>query len=227
MAKEWGLLPALPKFRMEKAVKKLPLYVTGEHFAAIYQACDQARMPAGLPYPPAAWWRALLVFAYMTGWRISELLALRRDDLDLDAGYALTLGEDNKGGRDDRVKLHPVVVEHLRALAAFDPYVFPWPLNRRTLDKALVRLQKAAGIHLPCRDEHEHTDACHAYGFHDFRRAFATMNADKLSADALQTLMRHKSYQTTQIYINMARQMDAAVASLHVPDVLKGKAVGG
>jgi hypothetical protein len=27
--------------------------------------------------------------------------------------------------------------------------------------------------------------------------------------------------QTTQLYINMARQMDAAVASLHVPDVLK------
>ena len=33
--------------------------------------------------------------------------------------------------------------------------------------------------------------------------------------------MRHKSYQTTQVYINMARQMDAAVASLHVPDVLR------
>ena len=33
--------------------------------------------------------------------------------------------------------------------------------------------------------------------------------------------MRHKSYQTTQRYINIARQMDAAVASLHVPDVLR------
>ena len=33
--------------------------------------------------------------------------------------------------------------------------------------------------------------------------------------------MRHKSYQTTQVYINMARQMDAAVNSLHVPEVLR------
>ena len=49
------------------------------------------------------------------------------------------------------------------------------------------------------------------------------MNADKLTADALQTLMRHKSYQTTQRYIALARQMDEAVASLHVPDVLKAK----
>jgi integrase len=47
------------------------------------------------------------------------------------------------------------------------------------------------------------------------------MNADKLTADALQVLMRHKSYQTTQRYINMARQLDAAVAALHVPEILK------
>ena len=33
--------------------------------------------------------------------------------------------------------------------------------------------------------------------------------------------MRHKSYTTTQKYINMARQMDEAVASLHVQEVLK------
>jgi hypothetical protein len=33
--------------------------------------------------------------------------------------------------------------------------------------------------------------------------------------------MRHKTYQTTMIYINLARQMDEAVASLHVPDVLR------
>jgi DNA-binding transcriptional regulator LsrR (DeoR family) len=33
--------------------------------------------------------------------------------------------------------------------------------------------------------------------------------------------MRHKSYQKTQVYINMARQMDADVASLHVPEILR------
>ncbi len=59
------------------------------------------------------------------------------------------------------------------------------------------------------------------YGFHDLRRAFATMNADELTPDTLQALLGHKSYQTTQRYINTARQMDAAVASLHVPEVLK------
>jgi hypothetical protein len=46
------------------------------------------------------------------------------------------------------------------------------------------------------------------------------MNANRLTGDALQALMRHKSYQTTQLYINMARQLDEAVASQHVPDAL-------
>jgi hypothetical protein len=39
------------------------------------------------------------------------------------------------------------------------------------------------------------------------------MNADMLTPDALQALMRHKSYQTTQVYINMARQRDGVSAS--------------
>jgi integrase len=104
--------------------------------------------------------------------------------------------------------------------------VLPWPHNFRTLYAEFGRIQVAAGINLPCLKDHEHTPACHHYGFHDFRRAFATMNADKLTPDALQALMRHKSYQTTQKYINLARQMDKAVASLHVPEVLQKK-IGG
>jgi hypothetical protein len=47
------------------------------------------------------------------------------------------------------------------------------------------------------------------------------MNATRLTPDALQALMRHRSYQTTQVYINLARQVDDAVNVLHVPDVLK------
>ena len=60
------------------------------------------------------------------------------------------------------------------------------------------------------------------YTFHDFRRAFATMNADKLTPDALQALMQHKDYQTTQRYIALARQLKPAVAELFVPSVAVG-----
>lgn len=66
----------------------------------------------------------------------------------------------------------------------------------------------------------KHNAKCGLYGFHDLRRAFAICNADRLSADALQAMMRHKSYQTTQPYINMANQLNRAANELFVPDVL-------
>jgi hypothetical protein len=40
VAVEWRYLAELPKFRMEKAPKRLPTYVNGDHFALIYRACD-------------------------------------------------------------------------------------------------------------------------------------------------------------------------------------------
>ena len=188
-AQEWGYLPQRPKMRMVKEPVKLPAYVTPDDFATIYRAADAARMPRGLPYAAADWWRALFVSNYMTGWRISEPLSLRRDDLDLDEGFAITRHDDNKGNRDDRVPLVGVVVEHLRKIVSFEPVVFPWSNRRESLWDEFTRIQQAAGIHLPCHGSHEHTPRCHVYGFHDLRRAFATMNAPTLSADALQSLM--------------------------------------
>ena len=189
--------------------------------AAIYQACDVAVKPAGQRSSPADWWRALLTFAYMTGWRVSEPLALLWDDVSLDNGKAITRHGDNKGRRDERVPLHPVVVEHLRRIIDSGELVFPWPHPRETLWADFARIQGAAGTRLPCHAKHVHTPRCHVYGFHDLRRAFATMNAPKLSADALQSLMRHKSYTTTQRYIDLANQVNRSVEGLYVPEVLK------
>ena len=233
VANEWGYLPKMPRIRMVKEPEKLIRYVTPEHFAAIYAACDAATRPESDVYSAADWWRGFLVYLYMTGWRVNEPLALRWDDVSLDKATAITWHEDNKGKRDEVVPLHPVVVEHLRKLvdaqvSGGSPVVFPWPHHERTLYVEFARIQQAAKdekgeriIDLPCREKHEHTDACHLYGFHDLRRAFATQNALRLTENALQALMRHKSYLTTKRYINMARQLDGAVEQLHVPDFLK------
>jgi len=225
-AAEWGMLEAVPKFRFEREPRELPRYVTPEHFAALYDACSKATVPSGLHCSAAAWWRGLVVMGQMTGWRIGEMLSLEWNDVDLDAGTAITRARSNKGKRDEVVALHPVVVEHLRPLKTFAAVVFPWDDTRKALLNEFHRLQGEAGISLDCRiqREHEHTDACLRYGFHDLRRAFATMNAANMSREALQALMRHASSLTTERYINYARQMNPAVAGLHVPDVLKMKA---
>jgi len=221
VACRWRFLPAAPEFAFLRELEKPVRYVTPEHFAQIYAACDVATLPDSQVYTPAEWWRALIVFNYMTGWRIGEPLSLSREQLNLDGGEAVLKAEDAKGRRGETVPLHELVVQHLRQITSFEPKVFAWPHAETTLYTQFRRIQEAAGIHLPCSENHEHTDACHTYGFHDLRRAFATMNADRLTSDALQALMRHKSYQTTQRYINIARQLNKSVESLHVPDLPK------
>jgi integrase len=221
VAKDWGYLQEIPKVRMLREAVKIPRYVTPAHFAAVYQACHAAVRPSKYPFAAGDWWRALFVFAYMTGWRIGEMMALRRHDLDVNQGRATTRHCDNKGRRDESIPLHPLVLEHLARIRCFENRVFPWPHHERTLWADFTRIQKAAGIHLPCHEQHEHTASCHCYGFHDFRRAFATVNAQNMTAEALQALMRHRSYETTRRYINFAEQVTAAVETLHVPEVLR------
>ncbi len=205
-ATKWGYVAKCPEITFLREPKKLATFVSPEVFAQLYSIAGKAVEPAGFHAPD--WWRGLLVTAYMTGWRIGSILALQWADVDLDAGTALSRAEDNKGGRDQLIDLHPLVIEHLKKLESFKTFVFNWPGDRRQLYNEWHRLQELAEV--------ERADG-KPYGFHDLRRAFATMNADRLSADALQLLMQHKDYQTTQRYINMARQAKPAAHNLFVP----------
>ena len=215
-----GYLRALPEVEFQREPQRLAQYVEPEHFTAIYGKCNAARFPNEGHFTPEAWWRALLVFAQMTGWRIGEILALQWADVDLVKGQALTRAKDNKGKRDSIVPLHPIIIEHIKTLKTFHPNVFPWEHHRRTLDVEFARIQDAAGIELTCRIDRQHTctDACQRYSFHDERRAFATLNIG-LEGPVLQALMRHKSFQTTLRYINAARQLNPAIERLHVPSM--------
>lgn len=116
-----------------------------------------------------------------------------------------------------------MTLEHLQQIASDSPLVFYWPHNRRTLDTEFHRIQKTAGIYLPCpkSDEHECTDACHRYGFHALRRAYATLNVNNMAAPMLQKKMRHKSFQTTLRYINLADKMKKTTEQVYVPEFLR------
>jgi integrase len=214
-AKKLGYLSAAPDFDFLKEPKKLPSWIPPEHLAAMYRVCDTATSrPVGLPYRAADWWRGVLIFGYMTGWRIGSILSLRREDVDLGAGTAISQAEDNKGGRDQIIALPPLVVEHLQRVPSFEPVFFPWPHGPRRLYDDFEAIQNAAGVK-PARGKVR-------YGFHDLRRAFATLNAGRLSADVLQALMQHQSYTTTQRYIDLARQMRPAANDVFVPDLGEG-----
>ena len=84
--------------RSQIAVRKATndTYLSPEHFAKLYRHADAARWPNDGPFETADWWRAMLVTAYMTGWRIGSLLALR-EDVDLETGFALSRAAERTG----------------------------------------------------------------------------------------------------------------------------------
>lgn len=222
-AHEWSYLRTLPRIKMVREPEKLPRFITPEHFELLYsRGCDLAKYPnaPGQSYSASQWWKALIVTAYMTGLRINEILSFKKEDLDLEAGHLITRASDNKGKRDEKLNLHSTVVDHLQSLDSTGTRPLSWPHDSRLLWVEFGRIQRDAGIKLPCSGDHEHTPACFVYGFHDFRRAFATVNAPRLKPEILQKLMRHRSYQTTLGYINRTTQIEEAVVNMPVPSVL-------
>ncbi len=228
VAHEWGYLAKVPKFRKVREEERIGAVIMPDDFETVYEACTAARKPAGLRCSALQWWQALLVFAITTGWRIEEILTFRRDDLDLKTGAILTRASNNKGKRDAMDYLPQAALDRVREVVGFEPVVFAWPYNRRTLDVEFHKIQAAAGIHLPCPDaeRHECTNSCHYYGFHALRRAYATLNADSMPAAVLQRKMRHRSFTTTLRYISLADKMKKSAEQVFVPEFLKTKKGG-
>jgi integrase len=104
-------------------------------------------------------------------------------------------------------------------------FVFPWNHSPRSLWDRFHEIQEVArlddGSPMPKAGKDGEW-----YGFHDFRRGFATANAGEMDLFQLQSLMQHKSLNTTRSYVNMAGQLNAVVDRLKVPDILKKPATG-
>jgi integrase len=214
-AVDWGMLDRAPTFAMLREPERDPYFIDDATFAALYDACDAVARPGGRRYAAKEWWQALLAFAYLTGWRIGEILALRRADVDLEAGVAVVDAENTKGRRTARVELHPVVIDHLEAIAEFTPLVFDWPHHERTLWADFTAIKAAAKVEFDG-------------AFHRFRFGYANNNCDRIPEDLLQKLMRHRDRKTTRRYIDQTQRMKRAgtAALIHVPDVLKVAATG-
>jgi integrase len=229
VAHQWNYLAAVPSLPEISGFESEKRFVTQEHFEALRLMLDTD--PSVVKHPrskkagfePADWWKALLATLWVSGMRIGAALSLRWEDVDLDAGTAISRARHNKAKRDQRIFIAPAAAL-LRKIKGFDPRVFPWDLDRTSIYEHFAKLQKAAGIHLHCPGEHEHTDRCHVYGFHDFRRAHATYNYGRVSDRDLQAQMGHASFATTQRYIKFAEQNAQKGYNGHVPPSLASSA---
>ena len=78
---------------------------TEQDFDAIMGTCDAARLPADQHFTAGEFWAGLLATAWVTGMRKSALLCLLWEDVDLDAGLAVSRHHDNKQKREQRHRI--------------------------------------------------------------------------------------------------------------------------
>ncbi|MCQ2410810.1 MAG: tyrosine recombinase [Elusimicrobiaceae bacterium] len=139
---------------------------------------------------------------YAAGLRVSELLSLRLENINLEEGWVLALG---KGGKQRFVPIHPACVKRLQAYLALravhfagkevDSEVFlnnrGKKLSRVTVWKDLAALGRKANISQPLHP-------------HLFRHTFAShLLQGGADLRSLQEMLGHANLTTTQIYTHL------------------------
>jgi integrase/recombinase XerD len=160
--------------------------------------------------------RALLELLYGCGLRVSEVTALRLEQIDLDVGYLTVLGKGGKErvvpiGRAARTALTAYLGTErprlLRGRATAVVFVRPGglPISRQAVWKLIKRRAAAAGLR-------------ERVSPHTLRHSFAT---DLLHGGAdlrvVQTLLGHADVGTTQIYTHVEPARLRAIHRRHHP----------
>lgn len=161
--------------------------------------------------------RAMLETLYATGLRVTELVNLRLDHLDLDAGVCRVVG---KGDKEHLVPLGEAAIDRLRAyLAAARPDLLG---GRQSAAVFVTRRGRAMTRQAFWRNLRIHARAAGIGGGelspHRLRHAFATHLLNH-GADlrSVQMLLGHSSLSTTQIYTHVAGERLKALHRRHHP----------
>lgn len=160
--------------------------------------------------------RAMLELLYASGLRVSELIRLRRDEINLEHGVVRLIG---KGNKERLVPTGELALDAVRdwlrhgrpmlATADSADWVFPTaqggPMTRQNFWMLIKRYALQAGISAPLSP-------------HTLRHAFATHLLEN-GADlrVVQTLLGHSDLSTTQIYTHVAKARLKALHATHHP----------
>jgi integrase/recombinase XerD len=206
-----GVLPASPvsEVRPPRIGRPLPNYLTVTEVETLLAAPDRGT-PEGMRD------RAMLMLLYAAGLRASEVVALRLENVDANAGFLRVLG---KGGKE---RVVPVAEA---ALSALREYVKDWrpiflkkkatnalflsrlgrPVTRQTLWNRISRWARSAGLRTRISP-------------HTLRHSFAGhLLAGGADLRAVQTMLGHADISTTQIYTHVTPERLREVHRKHHP----------
>lgn len=143
--------------------------------------------------------KTLLMTAYSTGVRVSELVSLRISDIDSDRMVIRV--EQGKGKKDRYTILTPTLLKHLREYyKAVHPKVFLF--NGRPPESSL----SVATAHKYFKRSCAKSKITKKVTFHGLRHAFATHQIlNGMPVTALQVILGHNDLRTTMRYVHIAR----------------------
>jgi integrase/recombinase XerD len=211
------LCPANPTDDLDtpKHARKLPVFLTLDEVEALLAAPDETKAVGCRD-------RAMIEVLYATGLRVSELISLSVNDVNLVDGYVFVQG---KGRKERVVPLGRHAIEKLRAYlegpraailkgrASRALFVTPRGkgFSRMGFWKLLRRYARGAGIEK-------------ALSPHKLRHSFATHLVER-GADprAVQAMLGHADLATTQIYTHVNTQRLRTVYEQHHPRSRKAK----
>ena len=177
--------------------KTLPHSLTGEEISALLAQPENDHSPEGLRD------NAMLKLLWASGVRVSELVALNVDDLDLGSGYVRCVGKAN------RERIVPISLEAQKALESYLSSGRVTLLRRRD-DSALFvnhrgeRLTRQ-GFWLILKGYARRANLSAAVTPQTLRHSFAINQLDQhTDLRSLQELLGHASITTTQVYAQLA-----------------------
>jgi integrase/recombinase XerD len=191
LGKEW----AVQHIPFGKTPKKRPVILIPEEVGMFLQAITNIKH------------RVLVMIAYATGLRTSEVLHLRVRDID--SKRMMIRVESGKGNKDRYVPLSPLLLTWLRSywkVAHPSNWLFPGkvagkPLNPRSVREACRLARKNSGIQKRVT-------------LRTLRHSFATHLLESgTNIRVIQTLLGHRSLNTTAIYTHVSNSTICATAS--------------
>jgi integrase/recombinase XerD len=191
--------------RAPRAWKTLPKFLSSEQVERLIESPDTTE-PRGLRD------RALIELFYATGLRVSEMVNLRAQDLNLESGYLTCTGKGRKQ------RLVPIGDEASAWLTRYMTEGRPALLKKRSSVRLFVNARGGAGLTRVgfwkiLKAHGRHAGLPSTISPHMLRHSFATHLLER-GADlrAIQMMLGHSDLSTTQIYTHI---LDARLRAVY------------
>jgi integrase/recombinase XerD len=188
-----------------RAWKTLPKFLSAEQIERLLESPDTSE-PRGLRD------RALIELFYATGLRVSEMVNLRAQDLNLESGYLTCTGKGRKQ------RLVPIGDEASAWLTRYMKEGRPALLKKRSSPRLFVNARGGAGLTRVgfwkiVKERGRQAGLPRTLSPHVLRHSFATHLLER-GADlrAIQMMLGHSDLSTTQIYTHI---LDARLRAVY------------